>query len=316
MQISKYHSRCPWSSKLTIATFGLLFAVAPVLASSSPQAAPINRLTADSMNVETPTPAASAPATVTQAVIAAAAEVSGIDPNTLVLLESEARSWPDGCLGLAEINETCTQALVLGWRVVITNGEQRWFYRTDGEADQVRLEATLPNSLADAILADTASRSGISLEQLTISEIVANVWPDGCLGLEVPGEYCTQALVDGWRLVITDGERTWAYRTDTQGLTIRYESILPRSVINAVYQAIFAEGEVLRPSRLAIIEEEQRTWPNGCLGVVEGGGRAGEDRCTQWLVEGWRVVVTDGQRLWTFHTDYNGEQVVLVAKGP
>ncbi|NJL48962.1 MAG: hypothetical protein HC929_17740, partial [Leptolyngbyaceae cyanobacterium SM2_5_2] len=202
------------------------------------------------------------------------------------------------------------------WRVVATSGQQVWSFRSDASGNQVRLEATLPSPILDTVLADAARRSGVAPEQLRLSDITPNVWPDGCLGLEVPGESCTQALVDGWRLVITDGERTWAYRTDAQGLAIRYESILPRSVINAVYAAIFAEGEVRRASQLAIVEEEQRTWPNGCLGVVEGSGRSGEERCTQGLVEGWRVVVTDGQRLWTFHTDYNGNQVVLAAKGP
>jgi hypothetical protein len=267
---------------------------------------------ADTPITEEPSTTPSLPDSVSQAVLAATIEVSGLAAEALTVLESTQQTWPDGCLGLASEEEICTTALVDGWRVSITSGQQGWIFRSDASGNQVRLEATLPATLVEAVLTAAAHRSGIAPEQLKISAIATNVWPDGCLGLEVPGESCTQALVDGWRVVVTDGERTWAYRTDTQGLAIRYESILPRSVINAVYQAIVDEGEVLRPSRLAIIEEEQRTWPNGCLGI--GGGRFDEDRCTQNIVDGWRVVVTDGTRHWVFHTDFTGSQVVLAAK--
>ncbi len=48
-------------------------------------------------------------------------------------------------------------------------------------------------------------------------------WPDGCLGLAKPGEFCTQALVQGWRIILTDNQKTWVYRTDSSGANLRLE---------------------------------------------------------------------------------------------
>jgi hypothetical protein len=44
------------------------------------------------------------------------------------------------------------------------------------------------------------------------------------LGLARPDEICTQALVEGWRLVMGYQRQTWTYRTDARGLILRPES--------------------------------------------------------------------------------------------
>lgn len=65
----------------------------------------------------------------------------GVPPGKLRVLESTAKTWPDSCLGLAGADEVCGAALVSGWRVVFTNGKQRWVYRTDRQGRTYRLEA-------------------------------------------------------------------------------------------------------------------------------------------------------------------------------
>lgn len=65
----------------------------------------------------------------------------GVPAGKLRVLESTAKTWPDSCLGLAGADEVCGAALVNGWRVVLTNGKQRWVYRTDRPGRTYRLEA-------------------------------------------------------------------------------------------------------------------------------------------------------------------------------
>ena len=48
------------------------------------------------------------------------------------------QEWPDGCLGLAEADEMCTQAIVPGWQVVLRVGEQQYEVRTDETGSVVR----------------------------------------------------------------------------------------------------------------------------------------------------------------------------------
>ena len=59
---------------------------------------------------------------------------------TLKLIEAEPQTWNDGCLGMVSPEESCTQALLEGWRVVFANADQRWVYRTDQQGRDIRLE--------------------------------------------------------------------------------------------------------------------------------------------------------------------------------
>lgn len=63
-----------------------------------------------------------------------------LPPAKLKVVDATAKRWPDGCLGLAKTNEICTEALVPGWRVVLSDGKQRWVYRSDKQARVYRLE--------------------------------------------------------------------------------------------------------------------------------------------------------------------------------
>lgn len=80
-----------------------------------------------------------------------------------------------------------------------------------------------PNSLIEAARQDLSQKTKISVNRLQIQAAQRQTWPDGCLGLAKPGELCTQALVAGWRIVLTDNQKTWVYRTDSSGANLRLE---------------------------------------------------------------------------------------------
>lgn len=81
------------------------------------------------------------PMNVTAAVLEDVSNRTELPRNTFKVVEAQKQTWPDGCLGLAEPGVACTQALVPGWRVVVSRGQQQWVYRTDESGSQVRLEA-------------------------------------------------------------------------------------------------------------------------------------------------------------------------------
>jgi len=78
-------------------------------------------------------------------------------------------------------------------------------------------------SVINAVLEDAAQRSGLSPS--AFDKIVAEqkTWSDGCLGVQKPGEFCTQALVPGWRITLSQENQTWVYHTSTDG-RIRFAS--------------------------------------------------------------------------------------------
>lgn len=83
---------------------------------------------------------------------------------------------------------------------------------------------TLPPSVADAVRRDVSRRTGIPANQVNIAQSSSQTWPNGCLGLPKPDEFCTEALVTGWQVVATGGSQTWKFRTDRDGSVLRLES--------------------------------------------------------------------------------------------
>jgi hypothetical protein len=81
----------------------------------------------------------------------------------------------------------------------------------------------LPDSVLKAVQQDLAKQTNLPAEEFKLSNATHESWTDGCLGLALPGEMCSQALIDGWRVVINRGKQTWVYRTDTNGRVVRQE---------------------------------------------------------------------------------------------
>lgn len=75
----------------------------------------------------------------------------------------------------------------------------------------------VPEDLLDAILADAAQRSATPAESLEVVTAAAVTWSDGSLGCPEPGMFYTQALVDGYQVVIDTGEQQLDYRVGSGG---------------------------------------------------------------------------------------------------
>ncbi|HEY9771196.1 MAG TPA: hypothetical protein V6C71_22330 [Coleofasciculaceae cyanobacterium] len=84
---------------------------------------------------------------------------------------------------------------------------------------------TLPTEVQSAVLNDAVKRTSKTVAALKIIEAQSQEWSDGCLGLGKPNQLCTQAIVPGWQVVVTDGLRNWTYRTDNTGNTVRLEQL-------------------------------------------------------------------------------------------
>ncbi len=80
-----------------------------------------------------------------------------------------------------------------------------------------------PTEVINAVKEKLSSMLNIDPNELEVREAIRKTWPNGCLGLAKPDELCTQALVEGWQIVISYQNRTWIYRTDSKGLNIRSE---------------------------------------------------------------------------------------------
>lgn len=81
----------------------------------------------------------------------------------------------------------------------------------------------LPDSIVDAVRLDLSRQTGIAAGRLRVTESSRQSWPNSCLGLPKTNELCAQMIVEGWRVVVSDGRQIWVYRTDARGKVLRLE---------------------------------------------------------------------------------------------
>jgi hypothetical protein len=67
--------------------------------------------------------------------------------------------------------------------------------------------------LVDEAVADLATRLGVSETDIEVISVEEVTWSDGSLGCPKPGEFYTQALVDGHRIVLGHGEKVYDYHS-------------------------------------------------------------------------------------------------------
>jgi hypothetical protein len=65
--------------------------------------------------------------------------------------------------------------------------------------------------------ADAAERAGVAEEDVTFVSIEFVTWPDGALGCPEPDQMYTQALVDGYRIVLEAGGERYTYHGEVGG---------------------------------------------------------------------------------------------------
>ena len=80
-----------------------------------------------------------------------------------------------------------------------------------------RVEPQVPKELLDPILNEAAKLAKVPREQLIIVRAEAAVWNDGSLGCPEPGMQYTQALINGYWVVIRAAEHTYDFRVDRGG---------------------------------------------------------------------------------------------------
>jgi hypothetical protein len=75
----------------------------------------------------------------------------------------------------------------------------------------------VPDEVLEPILADAAERTGVPAGEIEVVQAEQVTWPDGSLGCPEPGQMYTQALVDGYQVVLDAGGEELDYRVGSGG---------------------------------------------------------------------------------------------------
>jgi hypothetical protein len=81
----------------------------------------------------------------------------------------------------------------------------------------------VPGDLLDEIMADLANKEGLGLQSIEVIRAEAVTWNDGSLGCPQPGMMYTQALVDGYWVILQAEGIDYDYRVSDTGYFILCE---------------------------------------------------------------------------------------------
>jgi len=153
----------------------------------------------------------------------------------------------------------------------------------------------VPQGLLVAILDDLVARTGVQRAGIQIVGAEAVVWSDGSLGCPQPGMMYTQALVEGYRVVLeVNGERYDYHASDrgtftlceggvTQvgpppGLIVEQGEMTPSVRVSPGLQPVvdlalddLAERLAIEAAQIVVIEVKEVVWPDASLGCPQPG---------------------------------------------
>jgi hypothetical protein len=75
----------------------------------------------------------------------------------------------------------------------------------------------VPPAILETVTAEAARLAGVYVDQVTIVSAAPTSWPDGSLGCPQPGEMYTQALVNGFWIVLQAGGAAYDFRVAADG---------------------------------------------------------------------------------------------------
>ncbi|MGC1248723.1 MAG: hypothetical protein WA865_21125 [Spirulinaceae cyanobacterium] len=194
---------------------------------------------------------------------------------------------------------------------------ETWSEQVEFQVEEIDWQAVsspnnLPLSVAEAVKNQANQDFGFGNSKIEITSAQKRTWSNGCLGIAFPDLGCTEALVEGWLVEATRGDRNLRYRTDNIGKTVYLENgrqILPNSVQEAILNQALPLLPV-NPNKMKLTQAFPRIW-DGCLGIYPEKNTP----CTKIAIAGWQVIFEEeggeGEKRWVFHSNQDGSQLKI-----
>lgn len=161
---------------------------------------------------------------------------------------------------------------------------------------------TPAQTAALSLLSQTLS---LSADQITLVSTEAMTWPNGCLGVERPGIMCTQALVDGYRVILEADGKEYEIRTNLSGsAAVLAGGAEVGSLVEIVLIRQLAGNLGLDEGGISVVSSEAVEFPDACLGVAMQ-----DVMCAQVLTPGRIVVLEAGGVQYEYRVSDDGRLI-------
>jgi hypothetical protein len=170
---------------------------------------------------------------------------------------------------------------------------------TNASADLTPAQQAAVSALAESV--------GLPIDQITLVSTEAVTWPDGCLGVHLPNVMCTEALVDGFKIILeADGDQ-YEFHTNQDGSAIVLATGAPTS-LGSVEDAVIKElanNLGLDEKDIIVVSSTETEFSDACLGVSMP-----EVMCAQVITPGRIIVLEANGVQYEYHTNADGSHTV------
>lgn len=184
--------------------------------------------------------------------------------------------------------------------------------RTTPSAAVVSPSEVINHQLIDLVLNDLASSINVNPDEIQLVGLDAVTWTTVDLGCGIQNLPGADLQIEGFRILLKVGEETYEYHTDRERL---FRRCSPKQAIEtpssalieidpvaaelvALAQRRIAQELDLSTRRVQVVEVIAETWTDSSLGCPVRG-----QTYVPISLEGYRIVLSAGQRQYIFHSD-------------
>jgi hypothetical protein len=156
-----------------------------------------------------------------------------------------------------------------------------------------------------AAISDLSQSLNLPAEQITLTSTEAVDWPNGCLGIQKIGMMCTQAIVPGYKIILTANGKTYEYHTNKDGSQIaQVGEVVAAGVVDEMVIKQLASNLGLKESDVSVVSTALIDFPDSCLGVAMN-----NVMCAQHVTPGEIILLEAHGIQYEYHVTSDGSQI-------
>ena len=172
----------------------------------------------------------------------------------------------------------------------------------DNPSPQPSVDLTPAESAAVAALSGI---TGLPIDQISLVSSEAVTWPNGCLGVQRMGMMCTQAIVEGFKIVLEADGKEYEFHTNQNGsAAVLAEGAQVSGINEKVVIAQLAENLGFQVGDVKLVSNQAIEFGDACMGVVMN-----DTLCAQVVTSGSIIVLEVDGVQYEYHVSADGARV-------
>ncbi len=166
----------------------------------------------------------------------------------------------------------------------------------------VRVDLSPAQRAAIASLSETLR---LPVDKITLVSTEAVTWRDGCLGVTRIGEFCTQAEVPGFKIVLEAEGKVYEFHTNQNGsVVLPAVAEQASAAVEEMVMKQLASNLGLNESDISVLSDAAIEFGDACLGVA-----IQDVMCAQVVTPGHIIVLEANGVQYEYHTNEDGTQI-------